>query len=249
MDGLVVDILTSSLNDGPGIRTAIFLKGCPLNCKWCHNPESISPEPQIFKNIDGSTRTYGELMSVESIVAKVIKDRPFFEQSGGGVTLSGGEPLFQYEFAKALLTAFKQNGIHTCLDTTGFISKEKLEQIAPLVDVFHYDFKHGDSSEHKKWTGVPNELILANLELLNSRRAKIILRCPIIPGVNDTELHFKHIAELAKKYTAIQKIDLLPYHHYHSFKCEGLGLTAPDFEKSPPDAEEIYRSMLAKASQ
>jgi pyruvate formate lyase activating enzyme len=222
--GLVFDIQRSSLHDGPGLRTTVFLKGCPLKCAWCHNPESKSPHPQ--KGL--SSKVYGEWMDVESVMASVLADREYYETSGGGMTLSGGEATQQYDFCKILLKAAKDEGIHTCLDTCGQVNSHKLEALIPLVDLFHYDYKIASGSEHKHWTGSDGTLIQQNLNMLVDKGCAIILRCPIIPGVNDTIAHRKSL-DLFRESPQFLGVEELPYHRTGEEKYRDLGMEIPDF--------------------
>ncbi len=224
MKGIVFDIQRFALHDGPGIRTTIFLKGCPLRCEWCHNPESFLLKPQyqnITVNGEKVRKLVGEEKSVEEVLSEVMKDKDYFEESGGGVTISGGEPMFQFEFTKALLKALKKENINTCLDTSGFAKWELFEEILPYIDLFHYDFKLADSAKHKKYTCQSNELIIQNLHNICEKQIPLILRCPIIPNVNDDDEHSLAIANLAKKYSHIE-IDKLEYHDMARKKKEEL---------------------------
>ena len=214
MNGIVFDIQRFALHDGPGIRTTIFLKGCFLRCQWCHNPESFLRKPQ-YKNItvngEQIRKLVGEEKSVDELIAEIIKDRDYFDESDGGVTISGGEPMMQFEFTKELLKALKKESIHTCLDTSGFAKWELFEEILPYVDLFHYDFKIADSVKHKEKTGQDNILIIANLNKMCKLEIPLILRCPIIPNVNDHKEHSLAIANLAEKYPHIE-VEKLEYH-------------------------------------
>jgi len=215
MKGIVFDIQRFALHDGPGIRTTIFLKGCPLRCEWCHNPESFLLYPQYQKiTVHGEKvrKLVGEEKSIDELIVEVLKDKDYFDESGGGVTISGGEPMFQFEFTKELLKRLKKENIHTCLDTSGFAKWELFEEILPYIDLFHYDFKLADSAKHKKYTGQNNELILGNLHKICKKEIPLILRCPIIPNVNDNEEHSLAIANFAKKYSHIE-VDKLEYHN------------------------------------
>jgi pyruvate formate lyase activating enzyme len=253
--GLVFDVQRCSLNDGPGIRTAVFLKGCTLRCLWCHNPEAISSEPQLsfdaarcihcFTCVDvcpngaqrieegkhvldhaacracgqcipacipGALRLIGETRSVEEIVAEVERDADYYRASGGGVTLTGGEPMDQFEFTLQVLRACKDRGIHTCIETNGVATPGRYRRILPLVDVFLFDYKATDPQKHEELTGASNERILSNLELLYRHGAAIVLRCPLVPGVNDPPAHMEGIARLVATHPRLAGIEVMPYH-------------------------------------
>ena len=267
MKGLVFDIQRCCFHDGPGIRTAVFLKGCPLKCAWCHNPESISFEPQLMYNeskcnncgicefictggthkfIDGrheillercvhtgacaancpsgALKIAGYEIDSSSVMDTVMRDESFYKYSGGGVTLSGGEPLSQFDFSFDILRIANEKGIHTCVETCGFAKTKQFETIMPLVDLFLFDYKETDPDKHKQHTGVDNDLILTNLKFLHDADAEIILRCPIIPGVNDGVSHLEGIAALAKRFPKIQRVELMPYHRLGLGKAKQLGL-------------------------
>lgn len=224
LTGIVFDLQRASLHDGPGLRTTVFLKGCPLRCAWCHNPESqgLAPEAGL------SGKVYGRPMTVEEVMAVVRADRAFYETSNGGMTLSGGEPTVQFNFCRALLAAARDEGIHTCLDTCGYVSRNRLLELVPLVDLFHYDYKLEDRHAHERWTGVDNRLIKRNLHALIDRGARIILRCPIIPGVNDTPEHEEALAAW-EAHEGIESVERLPYHATGNAKYADLGRTEPRF--------------------
>lgn len=232
MKGIVFDIKHFCVNDGPGIRTTVFLKGCPLNCLWCHNPEGrfieIEEVTRIHrigsKEFQYREKTAKE-MSAEEIIKEVDKDMILYEESGGGVTLSGGEPLFQYEFLLELLPALKDKGYNTALDTTGYSPREYINKIAGFIDVFLYDIKFFDEKEHIKYTGVSNEVVFKNLsELLNSGK-EVIVRFPVIPGVNDNEKNILLLSDFLKNQNGkIKELDLLPFHNISGNKYKMLGL-------------------------
>lgn len=253
------------VNDGPGIRTTVFLKGCPLSCAWCHNPESKSPRPELFYDADkcvscgrcvslcpqkahlmengrhqlrrescvrcmACAETHcpalaaaGETRRAEDVMAEVLRDRPFYQASGGGMTLSGGEPFFQEAFVLDLLRLAREAQVHTCVETCGFAPLSLLEQAARWVDLFLYDIKLTDPALHRQWTGVSNDRILENLRTLDKMGAKIVLRCPVIPGVNDTPAHFQGVAKIANSLTYLQEIHLEPYHPLGVSKARRLG--------------------------
>jgi len=243
--GIVFDIQLGGLHDGPGVRTVVFLKGCPLRCVWCHNAESICPDIQSDLKTPG--KMFGREMSVAEVMEVVEKDRAYYEASGGGITLSGGEPMLQFEFTKALLKAARERGIHTCLDTCGYASKYQYRRIDSLVDLFHYDYKVTDPANHELWTGVQPEQIMENLRMLYERGAEIILRCPVIPGLNATDEHFRAIVVLANEMPQL-KINILPYHNMGRDKWERSGQTDPLLEignTTPEQKKEWEQKLLA----
>lgn len=284
MTGTVFNIQKFSINDGPGIRTTVFLKGCPLRCIWCHNPESNSAKSEIFYDtrkcmlcgacakvcpqdahkISGDGHIFdrtkcsacgactdacmaealeraGETKSVEELIKEVLKDKAFYDNSGGGMTLSGGEPMAQLDFTLALLCAAKENGIHTCIETCGFSSSDSYRQIAPYTDIFLYDYKETDSTLHKEYTGVDNKLILENLFMLDSLGAKTILRCPIIPTLNDRDGHLSGIADTANRLKNILEINVEPYHPLGKGKAEMLDRDYKLGKLGFPSEEDVSR--------
>lgn len=247
--GIVFDIQRAALHDGPGVRTVIFLKGCYLRCQWCHNPESWSPEPQTAVQPDssGQYRTFGRTMSVDDVMQIVLRDRVYYETSGGGVTLSGGEPTLQFAFCKALLQASREQGITICLDTSGHDKQEDFEELLPLVDLFLYDYKLTSPELHLRWTDAGNELILRNLDFLYQSGAAILLRCPILPGINDSQEHLEGIAALCRKYPGLRGVEILPYHDIGLYKFGLVGLEPPHLPASVPTEEEQlrYKEVLA----
>lgn len=262
---IVFDIEKFAVRDGPGIRTVVFLKGCPLRCLWCHNPESQAFGPEILFDpekcffcgkcvavcpehchsiADGrhsfrrtecarcgrcvencppeALKTVGRKMNTREVLGEVMKDLAFYRNSGGGVTLSGGEPLASFEFSSELLRAAKNAGLHTAVETSGFASWDRIRELLPLVDLWLWDVKTVPE-KHEKLTGVSAEPILENLRKLDRSGASIILRCPLVPGVNDTDAELRHIAELANEHSHIWQIDLEPYHPLGEEKSSNLG--------------------------
>lgn len=279
--GLVFDVMRFSLHDGPGIRTTVFFKGCPLDCWWCHNPESRRPEPEILHfedrcNLCGdcidvcpvgalhiengalvtdaalcqaagecvrvcaaeARRMAGRWVSVDDLLAELARDQIFFDESGGGVTLSGGEPLMQAAFAERLLAALHERRIHTVLDTSGFANPKLLRRISPNVDLFHYDLKMMDSAKHEYYTGVKNEPILSNLKLLAEIGSAVIVRMPMIPGINDGEQDIGAASAFLKE-LGLKNVDLLPYHRIGGDKYGRLHLKYRLPDLAPPSAEHM----------
>jgi pyruvate formate lyase activating enzyme len=264
---LIFDIKRYAINDGPGIRIVIFLKGCNLNCAWCHNPESIStetermyapakciqcgtcveacPEKALTLTPEGivtdtercnmtgrcaevcPTRAIeisGHTMSVAEIMNEIEKERVFFDQSGGGVTFSGGEPLLQSKFLIELLDECGKRGIHRAVDTAGLANTEILLEVAKRTDLFLFDLKMMDSAKHREWVGVPNEKILENLKILSGTGVKIIIRIPLIGGVNDDAENMEATARFVAALSGEKKaVNLLPYHKIAQTKYQKLG--------------------------
>ena len=279
--GIIFNIQRYSIHDGPGIRTTVFLKGCPLNCWWCQNPESqLSGQEMIFwgdrciscgacsticpsgaiqikngipitekekcvlcgKCIEKcpalAREMIGKKLTAEEIIKEVEKDLVFYEESGGGVTFSGGEPLGQSEFLESLLICCQKKKIHTAVDTSGYISWEILSKISSKVDLFLYDLKIMDSERHKKYTGVSNELILENLKKLSSIHNNIFVRFPVIPGINDDYQNIKETGAFLSSLKIVQ-VNLLPYHHIGVDKYRRLGRTYKLVTTQPPSEEKL----------
>ena len=209
MKGIVFDIKRGGTKDGPGIRTSVFLKGCPLRCAWCHNPESQSPQIQKAVTTD---EVCGSEMSADEVMEEVRRDKVFYASSGGGVTFTGGEPTMQFDFLMELCTAAKAEGIRVAVDTCGFAPCERFFTLLPVVDLFLYDLKCMDSARHEKLTGVPNELILENLKVLDSAGAKTWIRCPVVPGLNDSAADLLAVRNFVAGLLHVEKVDMLPYH-------------------------------------
>ena len=238
--GIVFDIQRAALHDGPGLRTTVFLKGCPLRCQWCHNPESQLLQPETGR----SGKVYGRRMNVEQVMEAVRADRDYYERSGGGLTISGGEPTVQYEFCLALLKAARCEGIHTCLDTCGALDWPRLQALLPYVCIFLYDYKATDPREHLSLTGVGPQLIHSNLRRLLEARTPLRLRCPLIPGLNDSQEHLSAIAALAHEFPGTP-VDIMPYHQTGQHKFTDLGRPLPAFQSHPPTDEDWARWRLA----
>lgn len=232
MQGTIFDIKHFAVHDGPGIRQTIFFKGCPLSCWWCHNPESQNPNPESFirvNKLDEKVFRKEEIIGYEisaNNLLKVIKgDKIFFEESTGGVTFSGGEPLMQAGFLYDILKLCKKDNIHTCVDTTGFAPLKTIQKIAELTDCFLFDIKIIDNELHQEYTGVPVDSILDNLQWLDQNNKHVVLRFPVIPGITNTEKNISEIKLLLQSFKSINQIDLLPYHNisngkYNRFKME-----------------------------
>ena len=220
--GRIFDIQRFSTHDGPGIRTIVFLKGCALRCRWCCNPESQSYEIETMIQ-NGKPKVMGRDVTVSEVMAEVIKDRPYYNRSGGGVTLSGGESLLQPDFAVALLKACKENGINTAIETTGFANADVIKRFLPYLDTVLMDIKHINSNKHKEFTSQPNERILENARLIAENANKLIIRVPVIPTFNDTVAEIAEIAAFASSLPRVDEIHLLPYHNMGRDKYTGLG--------------------------
>lgn len=220
--GRIFDIQRFSIHDGPGIRTIVFLKGCVLRCRWCCNPESQEYKIQELVRA-GKTEIIGKDVTVSEIMEEIEKDAPYYERSGGGVTLSGGEALCQPDFAEALLKACHDHGINTAIETTGYAKREVLEKVIPNVDYVLMDIKHVDSKKHEAFTGKPNELILENAKYIAEMAQDMTVRVPVIPTFNDTPEEIRAIAKFAAKLPGVMKLHLLPYHRLGRDKYTGLG--------------------------
>ncbi|MDO9465364.1 MAG: glycyl-radical enzyme activating protein [bacterium] len=279
--GTVFNIQRYSIHDGPGIRTTVFLKGCPLNCWWCQNPESqLSGQEMVFwedrcigcgvcslncpssaiqmKNKKPVTdkekcilcgkciekcpalarEMIGKKLTTEEVIKEAEKDLVFYEESGGGVTFSGGEPLGQSEFLESLLICCQEKKIHTAVDTSGYISWGILDKITPKIDLFLYDLKIMDSERHKKYTGVSNELILENLKKLSSIHNNIFIRFPVIPGINDDYQNIRETGEFLSS-LKIAQVNLLPYHYIGIDKYGRLGRTYKLATTQSPSEEKL----------
>jgi pyruvate formate lyase activating enzyme len=280
--GIVFDIMHFSTHDGPGIRTTVFLKGCPLHCAWCHNPESqarglelmlrpnlcIACEECIEACAEGAITIrdgvivtdrakcnlcgkcvevcnaearalVGREMTVAEVMAEVQKDAIFYDESRGGVTFSGGEALMQPEFLLELLQACKEKGFHTAVDTCGFANWKVIERVRPFVDLFLYDLKTLDDEAHRRYTGVSNRPILANLKRLVDLGQPLILRMPLIPGVNDNPEAIREVGQFAASLPHLARLDILPYHQAGVEKYNRLDKVYHLAETTPPSDGEV----------
>ena len=254
--GTIFDIQHFSVNDGPGIRTTVFFKGCPLRCLWCHNPESYTFDTQEMFHKEhcvqcgmcktditlcptGAKKIVGRKITVDEVLSEVLEDTHFYKASGGGLTLSGGEPMAQSSFSLALAKAAKEKGLHVCMETSGFCNAESLKEIQPYIDLFLYDYKATGDKDHLAFTGVSLERLLQNLYMLDELGADIILRCPMIPGYNITDEHLAGIIDVAGKLLHLKEIHLEPYHNIGVSKRIGLGISEGTNIIAPPDREDM----------
>ena len=261
--GLCFDIQRYSLHDGPGIRTTIFLKGCPLSCPWCHNPESLdrraeirlvaarcircgacheacpmhlaepgtAPDPRRCLRCGAcaaacptlARQLVGRTLTVAGFLDAVETDRPFYDESGGGVTFSGGEPLLQWRFLVACLAAARERELHTAVDTSGFASLGTVRRVAALADLFLFDLKVLDEERHRRFTGVPLGPILRNLRALDAAGAQVWLRMPLVPGCNDDRANLEAAGRLVAGLTHVRRLHLLPYRALGEDKLARLG--------------------------
>ena len=255
----IFDIKRFAVHDGDGIRSTVFFKGCPLRCVWCHNPEGLSYQPQeaffshkcigcgeckrdgfCVQDCLGEARIlYGKDYTVDELLPILLEDKDFYENSGGGVTLSGSECLMQADFCAELLKSLKANGIHTAIDTCGFVARENLDKVIPYTDVFLYDVKAYDEQIHINCTGCSNKQILENLYYLDSIGKSIEIRIPYVPDYNDDQI--EKIAKLLAPLKSISKIRVLPYHNYAGSKYEALGMSNTLPSRLPTD-DEIQRA-------
>lgn len=223
MAGYIFDIKKFAIHDGPGIRTTVFLKGCPLRCWWCHNPESIKGISKSDEdNCQGSVKSLVQSYTAENLLKIIKSDNIFYEESGGGVTFSGGEPLIQIDFLEEMLKVCKQEDIHTAIDTSGHAPTESFKRINLLTDIYLYDIKLFNDDLHKKYTGVSNKLIKKNIEYLSSVGAKVIIRIPLIPDITDSEENLSAISNYLFQFKNILRIDLLPYNKLSEDKYRRL---------------------------
>ncbi|MBL3538636.1 glycyl-radical enzyme activating protein [Aminivibrio sp.] len=290
--GIVFDIKRYSIHDGPGIRTTFFLKGCPLSCWWCHNPEGMSHRPILIRHpnrcigcgrctvscptgawdrtADGQLRRdkgkcilcgkcaevcppaaieiAGREMTPAEVVLEAKKDIPFYDESGGGVTFSGGEPLFQSSFLVACLLRLQEAEVHTAVDTSGYCEESKILEAAEIADLFLFDIKHVDPKKHEYYTGVSNSIILSNLEkldevLVRRGRGRINIRMPLIPGINDDPHNLEAVAELSASLKTLSGVNILPYHSTGEGKYRNLGMEYKMGKYLPPREDKIAEAL------
>ncbi len=282
LKGHVFHIQRFSLDDGPGIRTTVFLKGCNLECIWCHNPESIAFEQQVrffaHKCIacraclqhcpsqahsiqedqkvflrercsvcgacssfcpTGALELCGEWMTVEAVLETIQRDMPFYKRSGGGITLSGGEPLLQQAFVRELLISCKSLGLHTAIDTAGHLPRDTFEAVLPYTDLFLYDLKALSANLHKRITGRDNTRIQENLQWLAQQSVPLWVRIPIIPGINDSPEEMERVATYLKNTAGVEKVELLPFHPMGEGKYDSLGKPYRCNNIAAPNAEQV----------
>ena len=284
MEAIISDIKRFAVHDGDGIRTTVFFKGCPLRCRWCHNPEGIDRRPQlsyiakkciccgacavlcpngaheIFPEghrfhrerclncgacVEGcmgqALKLYGREISVDQLIPRLLEDRAFYESSGGGVTVSGGEPLVQADFCRELLKRLKKEGVHTAVDTCGCVDRRAIDAVMPYTDQFLYDVKAIDEAVHICCTGVSNRRILENLAYIDACGKAIEIRIPYVPGMNDGEI--ARIGAFLKNFKSVGCVKVLPYHSFAGSKYEALGLENTMPRTEPPDDEELSRAV------
>jgi pyruvate formate lyase activating enzyme len=288
LTGLVFDIQRYSLHDGPGIRTTVFLKGCPLRCVWCHNPESMRPAPELRVFASRCIRcdacreacplglakpgeppdprvcvacgscaaacptrareVIGRTTTLEALHEILAADRAFYDESGGGVTFSGGEPLRQWRFLIPALEAARSRGWHTAVDTSGYASEQAIRRVAEATDLFLFDLKLMDDERHRRFTGVGLAPILRNLRLLDERGSTVWIRIPLVPGHNDDDANLEAVGRFVAGLRRTRRVHVLPYHRLASAKYERLGLVNPTFEIPTPTAAGVDRAVAVLSS-
>ena len=237
MQGKIINITRFCTDDGPGIRTTVFLKGCPLRCIWCHNPESQNPEEEAYDTGEMA----GKSITAEEVFRETVQDRVFYETSGGGITVSGGEPLFQPEFTAEILRLCRENGIHTAIETSGYAAGAALRPVLRFCDWVLFDIKETDEENHRKYTGVPLGPILDNLRLINESGIPFLIRLPIVPGFNDRKEHFARVRELAYTWKMCRGIEIMPYHRLGAYKYAKLGREYLCSSVEEPSEQQIQK--------
>ena len=231
--GLVFDIKEFAIHDGPGIRTTVFLKGCPLKCSWCHNPEGQSYQPQIMRSPLGE-RTVGTVYTPEALAKRLNKQAAILRANEGGITFCGGEPLMQPSFLLELMD--RLDNLHILLDTAGFASETIFRRVAQRCQLIHFDLKLIDSTLHRRFTGQDNAVILRNLHALSELGVPYVVRVPMIPGVTDTDENLKAIAQTVRGLAGLLRVDLLPYNRTAGGKYGALGMVfQPGYDETQPN--------------
>jgi pyruvate formate lyase activating enzyme len=295
LTGIVFNIQGYSIHDGPGIRTTVFIKGCPLSCFWCQNPESQLKKPQVLLNKDkcvacgrcvkecpegaisitetcstidrskciacgacctvcpvNARNLTGKLLTVDEVMVEVLRDKKFYEKSGGGVTLSGGEPTAQAEFSLNILRRCKEEGLHTALETCGYASWQTMQKLLPYLDLVLYDIKCMDAEKHRQATGMSNDVILNNAKRISECKPMMVVRVPLIPGFNDSPEEIRKIAEFVKTELGPIEVHLLPYNKLGEGKSNRLDKEGVHLEMQNKDyiaeLEAVVKSEFAEAS-
>ncbi len=247
--GRIFNIQRFSIHDGPGVRTIVFLKGCPLRCRWCCNPESQEWKPETV-TVGGISKLAGTDVTVREVLEEIKRDRVYYNRSGGGgVTLSGGECLWQPDFSAALLRASKEIGISTAIETTGFAEMSVIRGLLPYVDTVLMDIKHMNGEKHKEFTTRDNRLILENAKHIAREASCLVIRTPVIPTFNDTEEEIGEIAAFAASLGTVKEMHLLPYHRIGSDKYAGLGRTYTMAHIRVPEKETMQRLLAVVNSK
>ncbi len=279
--GTIFNIQRYSIHDGPGIRTLVFFKGCPLRCLWCSNPESQNTYPEILfskvkcigcgkcsevcsedaiiksadKRIDRdkcnrclkcietcyaeALEVAGKKMTVEEVIKEVEKDRPFYEKSGGGITVSGGEPLMQPKFLIELLKECKNRNINTAIETCGYVSWKTFNEVLEYIDLVLFDLKHMDSNSHEEFTGKNNNIIIENIKKISKSKKLMIIRFPLIPGYNDSNKNIKQTGEFVKMLEGVNEINIIPFHRLGESKYEKLDMEWTMHDVKPPEIDRL----------